>query len=69
MRLVNCLTQHCLYGSVAKNAKVVWDLVSEQEGQRMSAFRWRHFQGEVILWAVRWYQRYRSGFTYEHRQE
>lgn len=24
----------------------------------MSDFKWRHFQGEVILWAVRWYCRY-----------
>src|SRR3546814_18657913 len=21
-------------------------------------FKWRHFQGDVILWAVRWYCRY-----------
>jgi transposase-like protein len=24
----------------------------------MSDFKWRHFQGEIILWAVRWYCRY-----------
>lgn len=24
----------------------------------MSDFKWRHFQGDVILWAVRWYCRY-----------
>ena len=24
----------------------------------MSDFKWRHFEGEVILWAVRWYCRY-----------
>jgi hypothetical protein len=24
----------------------------------MSAFKWRHFAGEVILWAVRWSCRY-----------
>lgn len=24
----------------------------------MSDFKWRHFQGEVILWPVRWYCRY-----------
>ena len=24
----------------------------------MSAFNWRQFAGEVILWAVRWYCRY-----------
>lgn len=25
-------------------------------------FKWRHFQGEVILWAVRWYCKY--GISY-----
>ncbi|VCY22445.1 Putative transposase (identified by ISEscan HMM) [Klebsiella pneumoniae] len=24
----------------------------------MTDFKWRHFQGDVILWAVRWYCRY-----------
>lgn len=24
----------------------------------MSDFKWRHFRGEVILWAVRWYCKY-----------
>lgn len=24
----------------------------------MNDFKWRHFQGDVILWAVRWYCRY-----------
>jgi len=24
----------------------------------MSEFKWRHFEGEIILWAVRWYCRY-----------
>jgi len=28
----------------------------------MSDFRWRHFEGEIILWAVRWYCRY--GISY-----
>ncbi|EEW9911123.1 TPA: IS6 family transposase, partial [Escherichia coli] len=23
----------------------------------MTDFKWRHFQGDVILWAVRWYCR------------
>ena len=27
-------------------------------GWRMSDFRGRHFEGEVVLWAVRWYCRY-----------
>src|SRR3546814_17204825 len=24
----------------------------------MTDFKWRHFKGDVILWAVRWYWRY-----------
>lgn len=24
----------------------------------MNDFKWRHFQGEVILWTVRWYCHY-----------
>lgn len=24
----------------------------------MTDFKWRHFRGDVILWAVRWYCRY-----------
>ncbi len=26
----------------------------------MSEFKCRHFEGEIILWAVRWYRRYRD---------
>jgi transposase-like protein len=33
----------------------------------MMAFRWRHFCGEVILWAVRWYCRY--GVSYRDLAE
>ena len=33
----------------------------------MSAFKWRHFAGEVILWAVRWYCRY--GISYRELEE
>ncbi|RKF97430.1 IS6 family transposase, partial [Pseudomonas aeruginosa] len=28
----------------------------------MTDFKWRHFQGDVILWAVRWYCRYPSSY-------
>src|SRR3546814_3652191 len=28
----------------------------------MTDFKWRHFQGDVILWAVRWYCRYRISY-------
>jgi hypothetical protein len=27
----------------------------------MAVFRWRHFAGEIILWAVRWYVTVRRG--------
>ncbi len=30
-------------------------------------FKWRHFRGEVILWAVRWYCRY--GVSYRDLEE
>jgi IS6 family transposase len=33
----------------------------------MSAFKWRHFAGQVILWAVRWYCRY--GISYRDLEE
>jgi transposase, IS6 family len=33
----------------------------------MSAFKWRHFAGEVILWAVRWYCRY--GISHRELEE
>ena len=33
----------------------------------MSAFKWRQFTGEVILWAVRWYCRY--GISYRELEE
>ena len=28
----------------------------------MSDFKWRHFEGAVILWAVRWYCKYRISY-------
>jgi transposase-like protein len=33
----------------------------------MGVFRWRHFAGEIILWAVRWYCRY--GISYRELEE
>ena len=33
----------------------------------MSDFKWRHFQGDVILWAVRWYCRY--GISYRDLEQ
>jgi IS6 family transposase len=35
--------------------------------RRVSAFKWRQFAGEVILWAVRWYCRY--GISYRELEE
>lgn len=32
-----------------------------------SDFKWRHFQGEIILWAVRWYCRY--GVSYRDLEQ
>ena len=55
------------HGSVAKIA-----LMSERAPEfsarlLMSDFKWRHFQGEVILWAVRWYCRY--GVSYRDLEQ
>jgi len=33
----------------------------------MSDLKWRHFQGDVILWAVRWYCRY--GISYRDLEQ
>jgi len=33
----------------------------------MGDFKWRHFRGEIILWAVRWYCKY--GISYRELEE
>ena len=33
----------------------------------MSEFKWSHFEGEIILWAVRWYCRY--GISYRDLEQ
>jgi IS6 family transposase len=33
----------------------------------MAEFKWRHFEGEIILWAVRWYCRY--GISYRDLEQ
>lgn len=33
----------------------------------MSEFKWRQFEGEIILWAVRWYCRY--GISYRDPEQ
>ena len=27
-------------------------------------FKWRHYPGDIIMWCVRWYLRYRISFTH-----
>src|SRR5512147_3038460 len=41
--------------------------VGRQVGRLMAVFRCRHFAGEIILWAVRWYCRY--GISYRELEE
>src|SRR4029450_13390195 len=41
--------------------------VGSGQGRLMAVFRWRHFAGEIILWAVRWYCRY--GISYRELEE
>jgi transposase, IS6 family len=53
-------------GSVAKFRRcgeVGWDLA----GWTMSVFAGRHFEGEIILWALRWYCRY--GVSYRDLEQ
>jgi IS6 family transposase len=33
----------------------------------MSEFKWRQFEGEIILWVVRWYSRY--GISYRDLEQ
>jgi IS6 family transposase len=33
----------------------------------MAEFKWRHCEGEIILWAVRWYCRY--GISYRDLEQ
>src|SRR4051794_11307882 len=37
------------------------------EGRAMSDFKGRHFEGEIVLWAVRWYCRY--GVSYRDLEQ
>ena len=34
----------------------------------MSDFKGRHFRGEIVLWAVRWYCRYPQSATASSKQ-
>ena len=40
---------------------------SEGEGRAVSDFKGRHFEGEIVLWAVRWYCRY--GVSYRDLEQ
>jgi hypothetical protein len=62
-----------LAGPVAKN-RSLWRLGAHGSGAcvavaryRMGDFKWRHFRGEIILWAVRWYCKY--GISYRELEE
>jgi IS6 family transposase len=56
--LFSAVREHARLGSVA-NFGVVWGMDSVQgSGRVMSDFKGRHFEGETVLWAVRWYCRY-----------
>ena len=41
--------------------------LAESEGGAMSGFKGRHFEGEIVLWAVRWYCRY--GISYRDLEQ
>ncbi len=47
-----------LSGSVANLAGAGEMGSSGGSGRAMSDFKGRHFEGEIVLWAVRWYCRY-----------
>ena len=55
-----------LGGPVAKFAAVRRDVL-QAEGADHSDFKGRHFEGEIVLWAVRWYCRY--GVSYRDLEQ
>ena len=58
----------CRLGSVANLAAVCRDwFLAREEGRAMSDFKGRHFEGEIVLWAVRWYCRY--GVSYRDLEQ
>lgn len=55
-------------GSVANLTAVCRDWFRAREcGRAMSDFKGRHFDGEIVLWAVRWYCRY--GVSYRDLEQ
>ena len=57
-----CSTGHCCKWSVVINLSS--PLLMELH---MNPFKGRHFQRDIILWAVRWYCKY--GISYRELQE
>jgi transposase, IS6 family len=53
-------------GSVANPAAIRRNEV-QGEGRAVSDFKGRHFEGEIVLWAVRWYCRY--GVSYRDLEQ
>ena len=53
------LREGAKYGSVAnlsRNGEL--SAMAGERGRHVNDFKGRHFGGEVVLWAVRWYCRY-----------
>lgn len=46
---------------------VVAEWLDTGGSQAMSDFKGRHFEGEIVLWAVRWYCRY--GISYRDLEQ
>ena len=54
-----CILSGAKFGSVA-NLGLLGELsaMAEARGRSKNDFKGRHFRGEIVLWAVRWYCRY-----------
>src|SRR3546814_528023 len=50
--------QHAHKGALLQKSCSLSMLGGDWTDGTMTDFKWRHFQGDVILWAVRWYCRY-----------
>jgi len=45
--------------ALLQSSRLSGEMWSERgEGRAVSDFKGRHFEGEIVLWAVRWYCRY-----------
>lgn len=54
-------------GLCCKPCRRLAELVFCEGGNAMSDFKGRHFEGEIVLWAVRWYCRY--GVSYRDLEQ